>query len=220
MCHLALHLLCHLRSRQRHLAEQLSESKQRALSGVWHERVLGTRFSSLHKLLDVHHSVSGLTRIIRESLSVFVKFVVWLKFQAMIPLPLYVTIEFVKLGQVFFITNDLGLYDEERDKPMECKALNITEDLGQIQYVFSDKTGTLTENKMEFKRCCVNGKDFECDRLAGDFHGQFLCIKYTSHKLVVTKSFSINETLDGRNKTPNLTFGNTSVNVATRNVFW
>ncbi|PAA69169.1 hypothetical protein BOX15_Mlig005692g1 [Macrostomum lignano] len=81
--------------------------------------------------------------------------------QAMIPLSLYVTVEFVKLGQTIYITNDLDMYDEEKDIPAECRALNITEDLGQIQYVFSDKTGTLTENKMEFKRCSIMGHDYE-----------------------------------------------------------
>ncbi|XP_076467810.1 phospholipid-transporting ATPase VA-like [Babylonia areolata] len=81
-------------------------------------------------------------------------------FQSVIPLPLYVSLELVKLGQVYFITQDLELYDEESDKRMECRALNITEDLGQIEYIFSDKTGTLTENKMEFKSCTVGGVDY------------------------------------------------------------
>nr|KAG5711610.1 hypothetical protein BaRGS_016792 [Batillaria attramentaria] len=74
-------------------------------------------------------------------------------YQSVIPLPLYVSVELVKLGQVYFIMQDLELYDEESDKRLECRALNITEDLGQIEYIFSDKTGTLTENKMEFKSC-------------------------------------------------------------------
>ena len=37
------------------------------------------------------------------------------------------------------------------------KTWNISDDLGQIEYIFSDKTGTLTQNIMEFKKCSING---------------------------------------------------------------
>uniref|UniRef100_A0A1I7WC53 P-type phospholipid transporter n=1 Tax=Heterorhabditis bacteriophora TaxID=37862 RepID=A0A1I7WC53_HETBA len=48
------------------------------------------------------------------------------------------------------------------------RALNIPEELGQIEYVMSDKTGTLTENQMVFRRCSVTGRDFGGHSVAGD----------------------------------------------------
>lgn len=80
--------------------------------------------------------------------------------QVMIPLSLYVTIELCKILQVFHIHNNIDLYDAVTNKQTECRAMNITEELGQIQHIFSDKTGTLTENKMIFRRCVVNGTDY------------------------------------------------------------
>uniref|UniRef100_A0A8C3AQU1 Phospholipid-transporting ATPase n=1 Tax=Cyclopterus lumpus TaxID=8103 RepID=A0A8C3AQU1_CYCLU len=80
--------------------------------------------------------------------------------QILIPISLYVSIELVKIGQIYFITNDIDLHDDETDRRVQCKTLNITEDLGQIEYVFSDKTGTLTENKMVFRRCSIMGTEY------------------------------------------------------------
>lgn len=58
------------------------------------------------------------------------------------------------------------MYDEDTDQPALIHTLNLNEELGQIEYLFADKTGTLTENMMVFRRCSINGKMYmekDCD---------------------------------------------------------
>ncbi len=49
------------------------------------------------------------------------------------------------------------MYDEENDFYAIARTSNLNEELGQVKYVFTDKTGTLTANKMQFKRCSIAG---------------------------------------------------------------
>ncbi|KAJ6767584.1 PHOSPHOLIPID-TRANSPORTING ATPASE [Salix koriyanagi] len=85
-------------------------------------------------------------------------------FQIMIPISLYISMELVRVGQAYFMIRDMLLYDEESNSRFQCRSLNINEDLGQIKYVFSDKTGTLTENKMEFQCASIWGVDYSGGR--------------------------------------------------------
>lgn len=59
--------------------------------------------------------------------------------------------------------SDLAMYDTEQDMQMRAQASNLTEELGQIEYVFSDKTGTLTANVMSFKKFSVGIKSYGTD---------------------------------------------------------
>ncbi|KAG5641467.1 hypothetical protein DXG03_005130 [Asterophora parasitica] len=78
-------------------------------------------------------------------------------FQNLVPISLYISIEIVKTIQAYFISQDVEMYYQPYDTPCVPKTWNISDDLGQIEYVFSDKTGTLTQNIMEFQKCSVNG---------------------------------------------------------------
>ena len=94
----------------------------------------------------------------RPSLDGFITF--WgavILFQNLVPISLYITLEIIKTAQAFFIYSDTFMYYEKLDYPCTPKSWNISDDLGQIEYIFSDKTGTLTQNCMEFKKCTING---------------------------------------------------------------
>ncbi|KAJ4961143.1 hypothetical protein NE237_021053 [Protea cynaroides] len=74
-----------------------------------------------------------------------------------IPISLYVCIEIVKVMQTIFINQDLHMYYEEADQPARARTSNLNEELGQVDTILSDKTGTLTCNSMEFVKCSIAG---------------------------------------------------------------
>lgn len=57
--------------------------------------------------------------------------------------------------QAIFINFDVEMYHEESDTPAMARTSNLNEELGMVKYIFSDKTGTLTRNVMEFKKCSI-----------------------------------------------------------------
>lgn len=81
-------------------------------------------------------------------------------FQNLIPISLYITLEVVRTLQAVFIYSDVEMYYEPIDQPCIPKTWNISDDVGQIEYIFSDKTGTLTQNVMEFKKATINGQPY------------------------------------------------------------
>ncbi|KAK6517959.1 hypothetical protein TWF506_005128 [Arthrobotrys conoides] len=81
----------------------------------------------------------------------------WVLYSNLVPISLFVTVELVKYFQAFLINSDLDIYYAETDTPAVCRTSSLVEELGQIEYIFSDKTGTLTCNQMEFRQCSIAG---------------------------------------------------------------
>ncbi|XP_077216942.1 putative phospholipid-transporting ATPase 4 isoform X2 [Tasmannia lanceolata] len=78
----------------------------------------------------------------------------------LIPISLYVSIEVVKVLQAMFINQDIQMYDEETGNPALARTSNLNDELGQVDTILSDKTGTLTCNQMDFLKCSIAGVSY------------------------------------------------------------
>lgn len=73
---------------------------------------------------------------------------------------LFRSVEIIRLGNSFYIDWDRKMYFPQTDTPAQARTTTLNEELGQIKYVFSDKTGTLTQNVMVFNKCSIDGKSY------------------------------------------------------------
>ena len=79
-------------------------------------------------------------------------------FTNFVPISLLVTLETVKFIQAMFMSWDIDMFDKERDIGMKVQTSTINEELGQVKFIFSYKTGTLTKNYMQFKCLSIGDK--------------------------------------------------------------
>jgi phospholipid-transporting ATPase len=63
----------------------------------------------------------------------------------LIPISLYVGIEVMKLVQKFLIEADLEMLHHRDGTRAKSRTSNLVEELGQVEYIFSDKTGPVLD---------------------------------------------------------------------------
>lgn len=124
----------------------------------------------------------------------------WILFSNLVPISLFVSIDIIKFWHGYLISGDLDMYDAANDQPAVCRTSALVEELGQIKHVFSDKTGTLTQNIMVFQACFIGDQIYAMDvpeekeneyvKLSDDFASwneanlMFLTVLATCHTVI------------------------------------
>ncbi|CAD8052350.1 unnamed protein product [Paramecium sonneborni] len=138
----------------------IENTMNKLILGILGVQIIACALSAILCSWWLHKSFSQHIYIILEEknytlLSSIAFFSFFLLYNTMIPISLVVSMEFVKVFQCYFINKDQDMYSQKRDKFARAQTSTINEELGQVEYVFSDKTGTLTCNQMEFKYCII-----------------------------------------------------------------
>ncbi|XP_058393673.1 phospholipid-transporting ATPase IK [Diceros bicornis minor] len=109
------------------------------------------------ELKGKHHYLptNDMPSVAAESFLIFWGFLILLS--VIVPMAMFIIAEFIYLGNSIFINWDVQMYYEPHDTPAKARSTSLNDQLGQVEYIFSDKTGTLTQNIMTFKKCCING---------------------------------------------------------------
>ena len=118
---------------------------------------------NIEKLIYLYNSQSKLLKNSNEdhlpSKNIVILFLTFFViFSQIIPISLYVALEIIKIIQKILIFYDNDIYCKELNKPTISRSLDLIDELGQVEFIFSDKTGTLTQNNMVLKKCFVNKK--------------------------------------------------------------
>ncbi|XP_027402338.1 phospholipid-transporting ATPase IK isoform X2 [Bos indicus x Bos taurus] len=143
-------------------------------------------FGFWHKVKEFkanHHYVSAvhMRSVAMEAFFIFWGFLILLS--VLVPMAMFIMAEFIYLGNSVFINWDEHMYYEPQDLPAKARSTSLNDLLGQVEYIFSDKTGTLTQNIMTFKKCCINGVVYGPEETPGK-ENTFLWNEFADGKLL------------------------------------
>ncbi|KAH9102639.1 hypothetical protein LEN26_012732 [Aphanomyces euteiches] len=130
------------------------------LGAVWNQAWV-MKSSPLYLQLDVPSIRDGLNAFRGDMMGLCIAFgYYWVLISSFVPITLYVSIAIVKSYQTYFMNRDLGMYYAATDTPAWVRNADLNDELGQITHIFSDKTGTLTANEMNFRKMSIHGRTY------------------------------------------------------------
>jgi len=128
----------------------------------------------------------------------------------MIPVSLKVTIDVCKYVYALWIKNDAKILDPITHCRTKVNNTSVIEDLGAIEYIFTDKTGTLTENEMKLKKICVQtnnyGHSMDADDIFNDRQFKDDLIRKDPTVIIATIILSLCHSLTFIQNKQNVTF--------------
>ncbi|CAM1330633.1 ATP8B2 (predicted) [Pycnogonum litorale] len=125
--------------------------------GVW-ETITGQHFSAYlpwDKMVPTDSAKGGAAVI-----AILVFFSYAIVMNTVVPISLYVSVEIIRFMHSLLIDWDSKMYYAKKDTCAKARTTTLNEELGQIEYIFSDKTGTLTQNIMTFNKASIGGKNY------------------------------------------------------------
>uniref|UniRef100_A0A3P9ITQ8 Uncharacterized protein n=1 Tax=Oryzias latipes TaxID=8090 RepID=A0A3P9ITQ8_ORYLA len=134
---------------------------------------IGGFLVTISAILSVWYFFFETTDDALSSFLIFCSYVIVLNM--LVPMSLYVSLEIIRFGNSLFINWDRDMYCPRTNTPARARTTKLSEELGQVKYILSDKTGTLTRNIMTFSKCCIEGKAY------GEHLGKCKIFKFTFH---------------------------------------